>query len=186
MSAENRLELVETSKRLEPLKRAARLGRTNGLGYVVFGGLSLLLSISSNPDWIGLLIGAVLFAAGLVERSQAARLEQGDPGAPTRMAQAELVLLGAILLCGVIKLVFPYSSSGELGTATSELSGFGLDLTDLIHSVTTLVYSVVMAVSTLYQGGMARYFLKRRNDVTTYLTSPDWARSLVQSMNRQN
>src|SRR6267143_1024682 len=66
MSAEDRLELVETAKRLEPLKRAARRGRANGLGYVVFGGLSLLLSISSNPDWIGLLIGLVLIGAGLV------------------------------------------------------------------------------------------------------------------------
>jgi hypothetical protein len=52
MSAEDRLELVETAKRLEPLKRAARRGRVNGLSYVVFGGLSLLLSISSNSDWI--------------------------------------------------------------------------------------------------------------------------------------
>ena len=41
-----------------------------------------------------------------------------------------------------------------------------------------------MAVSILYQGGMARYFLKRRNDVAIYLASPDWARSIAQSMNR--
>src|SRR5438552_5852776 len=89
MSAEDRLELVETAKRLEPLKRAARWGRANGLGYAVFGGLSLLLSISSSPDWIGLLIGAVLIGAGVVERSQASRLGQGDPVAATRMAEAE-------------------------------------------------------------------------------------------------
>ena len=179
MSAEDRLELVETAKRLEPLKRAARRGRANGLGYVVFGGLSLLLSISSNPDWIGLLIGVVLIGAGLVEWSQAARLGQGDPVAPARMAQAELALLGAILLGGAIKLVFSSSASGEL-------SGLGLDVTDLIDSVTRLVYAVVMAVSILYQGGMARYFLKRRNDVAIYLASPDWARSLAQSMHLQN
>src|SRR3954470_16201322 len=128
MSAEDRLELVETAKRLEPLKRAARRGRANGLGYVVFGGLSLLLSISSNPDWISLLIGAVLIGAGLVERCQAARLGQGDPVAPTRMAQAELVLLAAILLGGVIKLVFPASVSAELRSATGEFSGLGLDV----------------------------------------------------------
>jgi len=123
MSAEDRLELVETAKRLEPLKRAARLGRANGLGYVVFGGLSLLLSISSNPDWIGLLIGAVLTGAGLVERSQAARLGQGDPVAPTRMAQAELALLGAILFGGVIKVVFSSSASGELRAARPDCRG---------------------------------------------------------------
>src|SRR5579864_5275501 len=104
MSAEDRLELVETAKRLEPLKRAARLGRSNGLGYVVFGGLSLLVSISSSPDWIGLLIGAVLIGAGFVEHSGGKLLGQGDPVAPKRMAQAELALLGAILLGGMIKL----------------------------------------------------------------------------------
>jgi hypothetical protein len=186
MSAEDRLELVETARRLEPLKRAARRGRANGLGYVVFGGLSLLLSISSNPDWIGLLIGAVLIGAGLVERSQAARLGQGDTLAATRMAQAELALLGAIMLGGVIKLVVSASASGELRTATSELPGLGLDVADLIDSVNRLVSAVVMAVSILYQGGMARYFLKRRNDVAIYLASPDWARSLALSMHRQN
>lgn len=186
MSAEDRLRLVETAKRLEPLKRAARLGRANGLGYVVFGGLSLLLSISSNPDWIGLLIGTVLIGVGLVERSHAARLGQGDPVAPTRIAQAELALLGAILLGGVIKLVFSASASGELRTATGDLSGLGLDVADLIDSVTRLVYAIVMAVSILYQGGMARYFLKRRNDVAIYLACPDWARSLALSMHRQN
>ena len=78
MSEEDRQKLVETAKRLEPLKRAARLGRANGLGYVVFGGLSLFTSISSNPDWIGLLIGAVLIGAGVVEHSHAARLGQGS------------------------------------------------------------------------------------------------------------
>jgi hypothetical protein len=66
------------------------------------------------------------------------------------------------------------------------LSGLGLDLADLIDSVTRLVSAVVMAVSILYQGGMARYFLKRRNDVAIYLASPDWARSLALSMHRQN
>jgi hypothetical protein len=183
MSAEERLELVETAKRFEPLKRAARRGRANGLGYVVFGGLSLLVSISSNPDWIGLLIGAALIGAGLVEHSQAARLGQGDPAAPARMAQAELALLGAILLGGVIKLVFS-SASGELRAAAGDMPGLGLDVADLMDSVTRLVYSVVMGVSILYQGGMASYFLKRRNDVAIYLASPDWARSIAQSMNR--
>jgi len=181
MSAEERLELVETAKRFEPLKRAARRGRANGLGYVVFGGLSLLVSISSNPDWTGLLIGAVLIGAGLVEHSQAARLGQGGPVAPARMAQAELALLGAILLGGVIKLVFS-SASGELRAAAGDVPGLGLDVADLMDSVTRLVYSVVMGVSILYQGGMARYFLNRRNDVALYLDSPDWARSIAQSM----
>ena len=185
MSAEDRLELVETAKRLEPLKRAARRGRANGLGYVVFGGLSLLLSISSNPDWSGLLIGAVLIGSGVIERSQAARLGQADPAAPARMAQAELALLGAILFGCVIKLVFPPSASGELRSA-GDLSGLGLDIADLMDSVTRLVYAVVMVVSILYQGGMARYFLRRRRDVATYLASPEWARSLAQSLSQQS
>src|SRR5437763_10497204 len=186
MSAEDRLELVETAKRFEPLRRAARRGRVNGLGYAVFGGLSLLLSISSTPDWIGLLIGTVLIGAGLVERSQAAHLGQGDPVAPARMAQAELALLGAILFGGMIKVVFSSSASGELRSAAGELSGLGVDVADLIDSVTRLFYAIVMAVSILYQGGMARYFLKRRNEVAIYLPSPDWARSLAQTMHRQN
>ncbi len=185
MSEEDRLELVETAKRLEPMKRAARWGTANGLGYMVFGGLSILLSISSNPDWIGLLIGAVLIGAGVVERSQAARLGQGDPVAPARLAQLELALMGAILLGCVIRLFFSRSASSELRTG-GELSGLGLDVSDLIDSVRKLVYAVVMVVSILYQGGMARYFLRRRRDVAIYLASPEWARSVAQSISRQS
>ena len=178
------MKLVETAKRLEPIKRAARWGTANGLGYMAFGALSILLSISSNPDWIGLLIGAVLIGAGVVERSQATRLGQGDPVAPARMAQAEVALMGAILLGCLIRLLFPPSSS-ELRTA-GELSGLGLEIGDLIDSVTKLVYAVVMIVSILYQGGMARYFLRRRRDVAIYLASPEWARSVAQSLSQQS
>ena len=185
MSEEDRAELVETVKRFEPLKRAARWGAANGLGYIVFGGLSILLSISSSPDWIGLLIGAALIGAGVVERSQATRLTQGDPGSPGRMAQAELALMGAILLGCVIRLTFSPSVSSEL-RSVGELSGLGLEMSDLIDSVTRLVYAIVMVVSILYQGGMGRYFLRRRKDVAIYLASPDWARSIAQSINRQS
>jgi hypothetical protein len=90
------------------------------------------------------------------------------------MAQAELALLGAILLGGVIKLVFSASAAGELRTASGELSGLGFDVADLIDSVTRLVYA---SSRSCIKVGMARYFLKRRNDVALYLSSPDWARS---------
>jgi hypothetical protein len=99
------------------------------------------------------------------------------------MAQAELALLGAILFGCVIELVFPSSTSSEL-REPSELSGLGLDMSDLIDSVTRLVYSVAMVVSILYQGGMARYFLT--GDVAIDLASPDWARSFAQSINLQS
>jgi hypothetical protein len=120
-----------------------------------------------------------------MERSHAARLVQGDPGAPLRMAQSELALLGAILLYGAIKIAFSASASSELRAEIGDLPGLGLDIAELIDSLTNLVYSVVMAVSVLYQGGMAVYFLKRRNAVAAYLASPEWARSLTQSMHRR-
>ena len=93
MSTEDRAWLPRAAELHRPLARTAKLGMGNGMGYAVFGGLSLVFSL---PGWdmIGLILGAVLFGVGLYERAQSKRLLQADTAAPLRLACGELVLLG--------------------------------------------------------------------------------------------
>jgi hypothetical protein len=49
----------------------------------------------------------------------------------------------------------------------------------LTDSLNTLIYTTCMAVTLVYQGGMARYFLRRRAMIATYLRCPEWARRVV-------
>lgn len=182
MSTEDRAWLPRAAELHRPLARAAKLGMGNGMGYAVFGSLSLVFALS---DWdkIGLILGAVLLGAGLYERDQSKRLLQADTAAPLRLACGELVLFGTIALYGVLGLTVLPGPSDLLQQQLGSTQGLGLDVQKIANSITTIWYTTVIAVSLLYQGGMALYFRSRRSDVTRYREEvPVWAREVVESM----
>ena len=182
MSTEDRAWLPRAAELHRPLARAAKLGMGNGMGYAVFGGLSLVFACL-GLDIIGLILGAVLFGVGFYERAQSKRLLQADTAAPLRLAYGELVLLGAIALYGVLGLTVLPGASDVLQQQLGGTKGLGLDVQKIANSISTIWYTMAIAVSLLYQGAMARYFLKRRSDMTRYLEEvPAWARQVVESM----
>ena len=154
----------------------------NGMGYAVCGGLSLAFALLGR-DVIGLIISVVLLGVGLYERAQSRRLLQANAAAPLRLACGELVLLGAIALYGVLGLTVLPGPSDLLQQELGGTHGLGLDVQKIANSINTMWYTTVVAISLLYQGGMALYFRSRRSDVTRYLEEvPAWAREVVESM----
>lgn len=183
MSAADRALLLRAAELQQPLARAARIGRGNGLGYVVFGVLSLLVAVVGF-DLVGLIVGGVVLGVGLWERKQAARLLAADTDAPGRLARGELTLLAAIAIYAVAGLVLP-PDVRELQRQLGNTRDLGIDLQRLTALVSTAWYGSVLLVSLLYQGGLARYFLGRRAAVARYLEEvPAWARTFVASMHR--
>lgn len=165
-----------------PLARAARLGRANGLGYAIFGLLTILFSLF-GPDLVGLALGAVLLATGVVEQRASARLRRADPAAPVLLARNELVLMGAIVTYAVLRLTVLRDDSAALERQLGDTRGLGIDVGALMESLNTMVFATVAAVSLLYQGGMARYFLRRRAMLAEYVDScPEWARAVVEEL----
>ena len=54
---------------------------------------------------------------------------------------------------------------------------------ELVDSMTNVFYASVLAVTLLYQGGLARYYLRRRQAVARYREEvPEWVRTVVESM----
>ena len=93
-----------------------------------------------------------------------------------------IALLGAIVLYGVLGLTVLPSGAEELG-AQAGGAELGQDLLELTDAVETLWYALIIAIGLIYQGGMARAFLRRREAVTRYLAEvPDWARKVIESM----
>lgn len=167
-----------------PLARAAKLGRANGAAYAVFGALSLFLA-SLDFDAVGLVLGAVLLGVGLFEHRQCARLLHADTAAPRRLARAELILLGALVLYAVLGLALPPSANASLQQELRDARSLGIDVRSLTDSISETWYATVIAVSLLYQGGMARYFQGRGKAVAAYLEAvPAWVREVVESMAR--
>ncbi|MHC5210361.1 MAG: hypothetical protein ACYTG2_06565 [Planctomycetota bacterium] len=182
LSSEER-ELLQAAVALHaPLARAARLGAANGLGYAIFGVLTLLFSVF-GLDLVGLALGAVLLTVGILERRGAASLRHADPAAPGLLARNELVLMGAIVLYATLRLTILRDDSAALEQQLGDTSALGIDVGELMESMNTMVFATVAAVALLYQGGMARYFLLRRPMLDEYVsTCPDWAREVVEGL----
>jgi hypothetical protein len=182
LSAADRAELQQAAVLHRPLQRAANLGRRNGAGYVVFGGLSLLFA-GLDFDPVGLLLGATLLGIGGFERAQALRLRSAEPTAPRQLARGELALLVAIVGYGVWGLLLRPASGEDLVRMLGGGKGLGIDVRKLADSIATTWYWAVIGITVLYQGGMARHFLARRADVESYRRqAPAWARQLVETM----
>jgi len=67
-----------------------------------------------------------------------------------------------------------------LAELLGDTSALGIDVAALTDSVNAIIYSTFIAVTLLYQGGLVRYFLRRRPMIDAYLREcPEWARRVV-------
>ena len=139
-----------------PWPRAARLGRANGLGYLVCG---LLTLVSAFPDAVlDLLLGAALVAAGLIERRQATRLAEGETNAAATLARNELGLCGAIVGYALLRMTVLPSPSLSDPALVDALGTAGADVQEMADAMARVVYGAVAIAALMYQGGMALYF----------------------------
>lgn len=183
ISGEQLEQLRRAGELHRPLARAASLARGNGRSLLAFGLLSVILAV---PSWdpAGVAIGAVLIVTGSIEVRTSPRLSRGDPSAPALLARNELALMAGIVLFCILKLTVLRESGEDLA---KQLGGrarsLGIDVEALTSSLGTVTYAICIAVTLLYQGGLARYFLRRRPMIDTYTReSPEWARDLVSEL----
>jgi len=179
-------ELRRAAEMYRPLARAAKRARSNGQWLAIFGGLSLAWGAITS-DAVSLVMGAVVTATGVIEMRQGRRLAAADPEAPRRLCRNELVLGAALALYAVLKLTVWRETGAELKSqvGAANLQELGIDIESMYDSMNQLIYATVLAVTLLYQGGMARYFLKQRETLERYRDEvAEWAREIVQTMDR--
>jgi hypothetical protein len=178
MSAEEQEQLRRTAALLRPITRAAASSHKNAVGMLVFGGLSVVLSL---PDFglPGLAVGALLVATGMVQVRASKRLARADPSAPQALAKNELIRMAGLLAYCALKLTVLSGSGSEIAKQLEGTDTLGLDVAALTDSLNTLIYATCAVVTLVYQGGMARYFLRRRAMIAAYLQCPEWARRIV-------
>jgi hypothetical protein len=182
LTSEQRSQLELALELHRPVARAANIGRSNARGYVLFGALTLMASVLMGLDVPGLAIGAVVTGVGVAQVSAAKRLRAADPAAPRAMARNELLLMAGIVAYALLKLTV-LSEANDLSSEVGDTSALGVDFAELTRSINTTVYTSVIAVTLLYQGGLALYFLRRRPMLERYVAeAPEWARGVVESM----
>ena len=139
-----------------PWPRAARLGRANGLGYVVCGALTLLGSLPDGA--LDMLLGAALVTAGVIERRQATRLAAGEPTAASILSSNELALGAAIVGYALLRMTVLPSPSLSDPALLDVLGTGGNEVQEMVDAMAKTVYGAVAVAAILYQGGMALYF----------------------------
>ncbi len=140
-----------------PTARAVRFARANGLGYVVFGLLTLAGALPSAA--LDALLGAWLTAAGLIERRAATSLEQGDGRSGAILARNELALCGAIVAYAALRMtVFPSPTLSDPALLGDSLGLGDIDVAAMAAEIANMAYATVALVSVAYQGGAAYYF----------------------------
>jgi len=179
-------ELKRAAELHRPLARAAKRAEGNGKWLAIFGGLSLAWGVATL-DAVSLVVGAIVLATGLIEMRQGRRLFAAELDAPLWLCRNELVLGAVISLYAILKLTVWRETGAELQRelGDSGLREMGMDIEAMYDSMNQLVYATVIAVTVLYQGGMARYFLKQREALLRYRDEvAEWAREIVQTMER--
>ena len=162
-----------------PLMRVAGLARSNCMGYVVFGVLTALFSLSTAAaDLASMGVAAVLLFVGLRGRALAARLRDGDAEAARLLARDELLLLGAIAIYCALMLTVIQPMGDDIDEALKG-SGISLDTENLRR----MIYVSVLAIAVLYQGGLAWRFRRIVPAAELYLAQvPEWARQAVAAL----
>ncbi len=154
----------------ETLRRVLRLAKGNGLSVLIIAGLGTLVSLAFG-DLVGAGVGLVVAYGGWMELNGRRTLLRGDAAGVDRLIRAQWIVLGAILAYCVTRFA-SFDSDTALGGLTpdmrSQLTEAGLDVAailPLVRLIFYLTYATVAVVTLLYQGGMARYYSRRREPV---------------------
>jgi hypothetical protein len=173
---------------------APKLATLNGGGMLLAAAISLVLGVFDH----GLLLSAaVLGASGWFELDGGKRLRAYDPRAPIRLALNQLVLLALVVSYASFKLIAAFNGENSLTAELAEHPELAamleqVDDPNVAQALDSMgemyrwgivaVYSGLMGVAAIIQGGVAAYYLSRRKHLQAFLeTTPAWVIDFLSS-----
>ncbi|HVU17221.1 MAG TPA: thymidine phosphorylase [Candidatus Didemnitutus sp.] len=175
------------------LKRVQRLAALDAWGYVIIAGICALATLGFG-DLLGAIVGLLIVVGGVIELRGLGRLKRRDASGMKLLVRAEFWVLAVITVyCARCLGSFDagYLRDDVIPHMRETASAFGANFDDLIRDglhlspdqlvpfirkVFFLFYGTVLAVTFLYQGGMALYFRRRVAVVTEALSPPNQQR----------
>lgn len=164
----------------EILLRVLRTAKFDGTTVLVLAGGLALLSAAAG-DFTGAVIGILVAAAGAAELHGATLLKVAEPRGVNWLVGSQLYLLAIVLAYVGWRLLAydPEQVKRFLDTVMTEhpemqaqLDAGGATQAELRQMLGVLyraLYLIVGVVTLIYQGGMARYYHRRRAAVTAAL-----------------
>ncbi len=170
------------------LKKVLFFARLNGRSVVIIATVGALISLLFG-DLVGAIVGAMAAGAGFLELSGRRQLVRRDLSGMKRVERAELLLLGIIASYAVSRL-----ASFDTGYVTEQLvpelrerllaqginldellQQFGLTVGETVRWARLTFYALyggLLALTILFQGGMAFYYRRKSPLVAEELSLP--------------
>jgi hypothetical protein len=154
----------------EVLSRVYRLARRDGFSVLMIASIFAFMAAVMG-DAVGAIIGLGVAGTGAIELHGCHQLRDGEPRGMRWLIMSQFGLMTIILIyCGLRLANFHPDMIDQAITPEMRSTFLELDYTDkklhaLVRNIYYLTYSFVGIVTIIYQGAMARYYLKRRDAV---------------------
>jgi hypothetical protein len=151
----------------EILRRLLRVARFDGMSVLGVAGAFALISAASR-DVSGAVIGLMVAGAGAIELHGVTMLRVGRIGGMRWLVVSQVYLLATMLGYAAMRLMNPdIAQLKPIVTAelAEQIQQAGMGVDQFLLEFLRLVYVAVAAVTTLYQGGMIFYYVRRRTAV---------------------
>jgi hypothetical protein len=155
----------------EALIRVLRLARMDGLSVLVLGGVFAVMA-AARGDAPFAILGLLGAAAGAMELHGAGLLREGEPRGMNWLVASQPFLLLVLLAYCVVRLThfevppLPDRIREALLVSAEQLK---MSLEEYLAMVNRLTAQLVAIVTTIYQGSMTIYYLRRRQAVVQAL-----------------
>lgn len=179
----DRLQQVGTSYRA--LRRAGAAANFSGITTLILGLASLSCTIF-DPSALGILASIALLAFGAIELLGRQQLLAGGENSLRILMWNQLAFFAAVAIYCLIQMAtFSTQSlvSPETSNLLAEMSGGtgGLDpsIVKMGKLVCFALYSLIIVISFISQGGLALYYAKRQRHLDAFRAATEWERKLV-------
>jgi len=174
MAKSNRMPSPTLSSAEKTLQRILTISRLNGWSVIVISALGSLLALAIG-DLLSVFIGLLILAAGLMEIRGHRHLKRRNPAGLTLLVRSQLFLL-AVMLVYCAGRLGSFDADTALASLTPDmevmLTEAGLDKSALLPLVRTAffaLYSVIAAITLIYQGGLALFYRSKAKSVAEAL-----------------
>jgi hypothetical protein len=165
----------------EIFTRVVRIARFDGMSVLIVSGAFALLAAAIG-DFRGAVIGVLIAGAGAMEMHGVGLLRHGDPGGMHWLVRSQIFLLITLLGYCALRLTHPDLESLHEGFKTAMHSpamqqawamqeSMGMTEDRFLRQVYTLTYFSLAIATLIYQGGMAIFYVRRRDAVHQALES---------------
>jgi hypothetical protein len=175
LTPEHFKQIAEARTAAKRVRRAVGVARFDGWTIGLFGGLTLLLSLTSPS---GLAIGVGMIAIAAVELWGAARLGRLDPSAPRMLGFNQIavaLLLTAYAAWSMYAVAYGPAATSTMSADERELATMLGPVDELSRQIQYVIYGIVILVAVFGQGSLALYYFSRARHVRAYLEqTPPW------------